>query len=150
MRYCAVAFGQVQDGLLSTPEALVIQTRQANVLVQAEINLKEETLAAQFDSRSRSGAGVSVGNVFSKTVRVSGPLVSPSLEPDLTGIAWRGWAALATGGLSLLGESVATRLLSSDDACERVRGEIQELVCPGPSAAKSSPLVCLVEPPASA
>jgi len=139
---CTVAFGQVTDGVLVTPKAMVIQSRSANVLIRAEVDFKKERIAAQFDSRSRTGAGLSVGNVFSNTVRIRGSLKNPGLAPNTTGILWRGWAALATGGLSLLGESFVKRVLSSDKACEHVREDIQKLVCDGDTLAASSPLVC--------
>lgn len=139
---CTVAFGQVNDGVLTTPKAMVIQSRTANILIRSEVDMKKERLTAQFDTRSRTGAGVSVGNVFSNTVRIRGPLKDPALVPNATGIIWRGWAALATGGLSLLGESFVKRVLSSDKACQHLRDDVQKMVCDGDTPAASSTLVC--------
>jgi hypothetical protein len=143
---CTVAYAKVDDGVLVTPKAAVIQTPQANILFRAEVDLKKERVSAQFDSRSRTGAGVSVGNVFSNTVRIRGSLKDPGLVPNTTGIIWRGWAALATGGLSLLGESFVKRVLSSSNACRNVREDIQKLVCGGDTPAASEPLICPVDP----
>jgi hypothetical protein len=69
-------------------------------------------------------------------------LVDPSLAPNATGIAWRSWAALATGGLSLLGESFIKRILASDQACVHLRADVEKLVCNGTTAAAKSTLVC--------
>lgn len=143
---CTVAYAKIDDGVLVTPKAAVIQTPQANILFRAEVDLKKERVSAQFDSRSRTGAGVSVGNVFSNTVRIRGSLKDPGLVPNTTGIIWRGWAALATGGLSLLGESFVKRVLSSPNACRNVREDIQKLVCGGDTPAAKEPLVCPVDP----
>ena len=119
---CSVAYGRVTDGVLTTPKAMVIQSRTANVLIRAEVDMKEERLAAQFDSRSRTGAGISVGNVFSNTVRIRGSLKDPSLVPNPTGIIWRSWAALATGGfVTARRELCETRPIIRQSLCARAR-----------------------------
>jgi hypothetical protein len=141
---CAVGYATVTNGVLVTPKAAVLQTPLANVLWRIKVDLGKETINAQFDSRSRTGAGLAVGNVLAGTVRISGPLTSPHILPNTTGILWRGWAALATGGLSLLGESFIRRMLASDHACDNLRSEIQKLVCGKDTPAAASPLVCPV------
>jgi hypothetical protein len=140
---CGIGYSVINEGILRAPYGMVVQFPDANILIATTINMKKETIAAEFDSRSRTGAGVSVGNVFSNTVRLSGPLVNPGLVPNATGLAWRSWAALMTGGLSLIGESVAKRILASRDPCKDLSVQIQEKVCkPGITPAASSPLVC--------
>jgi hypothetical protein len=140
--HCAAAYGEATDGVLVTPYGMVFQTRQANIMLRATIDLKKEKIAAQFDSRSRTGAGLSVGNVFSNTVRVRGPLTNPGLTPNATGILWRGWAALMTGGLSLIGESVVKRVLASEHPCENLANRVRKEVCGGDTPAAASSLVC--------
>ncbi|MDH3993600.1 MAG: hypothetical protein OEV47_11850, partial [Gammaproteobacteria bacterium] len=101
-----------------------------------------EQLKLGFTSSSRKGLGFSVGSVFSNTVQVRGPLTDPSIVPNPTGILWRGWAAVMTGGLSVVGESVLKRALASDDPCSAVKKHIRKDLCKPGQATASSPLVC--------
>ncbi len=140
---CAVVYVVITDGVMQTPYGMVLQTPKANILIRTTVDMKKETIAAQFDSRNRTGMGISIGSVFSNTVRLAGPLVEPKILPDATGLAWRSWAALITGGVSLLGESVYKRMLGERDPCKHFAEQIQEKVCrPGTTPAASSPLVC--------
>jgi len=96
----------------------------------------------KFDSRSREGVGISLGSVFSNTVQVKGPLTDPHIVPNTTAIIWRGWAAVMTAGLSVVGESVYKRALASADPCKSIKKEIKKELCATTQPAASSPLVC--------
>jgi hypothetical protein len=103
--------------------------------------LIKERIELKFDSRSRQGAGLSVGNVFSNTVRLQGPLTNPKIVPNTTALLWRGWAAVMTAGLSVVGESVLKRALVAESPCKNIREEIRESVCGGDDPV-TSPMVC--------
>ena len=139
---CAVGYGEAVDGKFQTPAALVVRTREANILVRAQADLSEETISAQFDSRSISGTGISVGNVFSDTVRLEGSLLAPKIVPDKNRLLWRYGAAVATGGLTLVGESLYKRLMVDPDPCGSLRTEIRSQVCESDTPAARSRLVC--------
>ena len=47
--------------LLSRVFGLLLQNPAANILIRATVDMKKETIAAQFDSRNRKGTGVSSG-----------------------------------------------------------------------------------------
>jgi hypothetical protein len=83
--------------------------------------------------------------VFSNTVRIKGPLTDPEIVPHTTSILWRGWAAFMTAGLSVVGESVIKRALSSEDPCRAIKKQIHKDVCGTEQAVAASPLAC---PPA--
>lgn len=139
---CGVAVGLLQDGMGVTPYGFSVRTNQANLLGRLQVNLRDETLELTFDSRSRKGVGLSVGNVFSSTVRVVGPLSNPRVQPRATGLAWRSWAAVMTAGLSVVGESVLKRVLASENPCKSTRQIIDRELCPNNALAQSSALVC--------
>jgi hypothetical protein len=139
---CAVAVFEFRDNLAYTPYGFVARTDRVNIIGQLEANLTDESLRMEFDARSRKGAGLSVGNVFSSTVRVAGTLARPQVVPRTAGLLWRGWAAVMTGGLSILGESVLKRMLTSSTPCEDVTREIRKNVCSSDVPAAQSPLVC--------
>ena len=94
------------------------------------------------DSRSRQGVGLSMGNVFSNTIRVKGPLSDPQIVPHTTGIIWRGWAAFMTAGLSVVGESVLKRAMAAENPCKSIKQDIRKLACGTDQPIASSPLVC--------
>ena len=94
------------------------------------------------DSRGRQGMGISVGTIFSNTVQIRGPLSNPRMVPNPTGIAWRAWAAVTTGGLSILGETLLRRIWASENPCTSVKRIIVEKECPANPIAASSPMVC--------
>ncbi len=139
---CGVSFMQIQDGVGITPFGYAVQTRSANLLGGVEVNLVEETIRVRFRSRSRQGAGISIGNTFASTVELAGPLGDPRIVPNTPGLLFRGWAAFMTAGLSVLGESVMNRVLASEDPCRPVRQQIQAQVCNTDQVLASSPLAC--------
>jgi hypothetical protein len=148
---CGAVFTQFTDGVGVTPYGYGAQTRTANLLGGLEINLPKEEIRIRFRSRSREGAGLSIGNAFSSTVELAGPLNDPKIVPNTPGLLFRGWAAFMTGGLSVLGESVLNRMLASDKLCDSLKAEIREDICkPGQPLANSA-LACpapAAEPPA--
>ncbi len=139
---CAVAYAEVADGRIATPAALVMRTPKANIVMRAQADLRRETISAQFDFTSRTGAGISLGNVLSSTMKLRGPLTAPKVVPNTNRIAWRYGAAIATGGLSLLGESVFKRLVADRRPCQTLTGTIRQQVCAGDTAAAASSIVC--------
>lgn len=140
---CGATFMTFKDGIGTTPYGYAARTRRANLVGSIEVNLQTEQLKLGFSSSSRKGLGFSVGSVFSNTVQVRGPLTDPSIVPNPTGILWRGWAAVMTGGLSVVGESVLKRALASDDPCIAIKKHIREDLCKPDQLSVSSPLICL-------
>jgi hypothetical protein len=139
---CAVGYGELVDGSFAVPATIVMQTPVANVLIQAQADFKQETISAQLDSRSLKGTGISLGNVFSNTVQLEGSLSTPEIVSNTKGLLWRYGAALATGGISLIGESVYKRLMVDRNACATMKTTLQEKVCVPGSKLVNSALVC--------
>ena len=142
---CAVTLGVFKDGIGATPYGYAARTDLANLVGNVKLDLKKELIHLNFSSSSRQGLGLSVGNVFSNTVEVEGPITDPRIIPATTGLLWRSWAAVMTGGLSVLGESVLKRALASENPCESVRKHIRKDFCGKPEAAGTAAMVC---PPA--
>jgi hypothetical protein len=139
---CAIGYGELVDGKFASPATIVMQTRTANILVQAQADLAQETISAQLDSRSRTGTGLSVGNIFSNTVRLEGSLSAPKIVTNKKSLLWRYGAAVATGGLSLIGESVYKRLMVDPSPCATMKTTLQSNVCVPGSRLEDTPLVC--------
>jgi len=139
---CGVTLGLFKDGLATTPYGYAARTRQANLVGRLDLDLKKELIHLNFSSSSRQGVGLSVGNVFSNTVEIEGPLTDPRIIPNATGLLWRSWAAIVTGGLSVVGESVLKRALASENPCESVQKHIRKGFCGTPEAHGAPPMVC--------
>lgn len=139
---CGVALGVFKDGVGTTPFGYALRTDKANLIGRLEMDLKKELMELALDSRSREGVGLSVGNVFSNTIRVKGPLNNPQIVPHTTGLLWRGWAAFMTAGLSVVGESVIKRALSAENPCKSLKKDIRKEVCGTKEPMAGSPLVC--------
>ena len=139
---CGVVLGVFENGKGTTPVGYTVRTDKANIIGRMDIDLQREEVEIALDSRSREGVGLSVGNVFSNTIRVKGPLTDPQVVPHTTGILWRGWAAFMTAGLSVLGESVLKRAMAADNPCTSIKKDIREAACGTDQPLAKSKLVC--------
>ena len=142
---CAVSALYFIDGIMATPYGYAAQTRRANLIGHIQVDFIKEKLQIDFNSVSREGAGLNVGNVFSSTVEIKGPLTNPGIVPKTGGLLWRGWAAFMTGGMSLLGESVYKRALVAEDPCGDIKREIRKVECIAGAELAESALVCPIE-----
>ena len=61
---CGATLFSFKDGIGATPYGYSLRTKEANLVGRVELDLRKETLQLEFSSSSRSGVGLSVGNVF--------------------------------------------------------------------------------------
>ena len=139
---CGVILALFEDGKGITPYGFALRTNDANLLGNIQVDLGKETMDMSLDSRGRQGVGISVGSVFSNTVDIKGPLTDPSIVPNAASILVRGWAAVMTAGLSVLGESMVKRVLASENPCPAINKHIVKDLCPKNALAASSEMVC--------
>jgi hypothetical protein len=83
------------------------------------VNLKTEKLNIEFNTKPRSGVGISADMFVTPFVKVKGTLATPSVGLNKKGTLLTGGAAFATGGLSLLLTAVIDRATAEGDQCER-------------------------------
>jgi uncharacterized protein involved in outer membrane biogenesis len=120
---CLVFSMTAQGGVLSNDHGLAMETDKMVVGGGGAFDLGAERLNLKIAPRPRPGIGMETG--FGKLVElfaVVGPFASPSLELDAekalaTGLRTAASAAgaVATGGLSLLGENLAGNLLGAGE-----------------------------------
>ncbi|MCZ6828560.1 MAG: hypothetical protein O7F73_03045 [Gammaproteobacteria bacterium] len=139
---CGITLGKFTDGIGITPYGYAARTDTANLMGQIEVNFRKQELSMRFQSRSREGIGLSLGNAFSNTVSIRGPLSNPAIVPNTTGLLFRGWAAFMTAGMSMLGESMINRALASTNPCNDIRNAIRKDLCTSEEPVAESPLVC--------
>lgn len=93
---CAAADMRVTDGLITT-EGFILDTEDALITVEGDINLASEQLALTLRPQSR---GMRVLSLRSP-LHVKGTFKKPDVDIDKRALALRGGAALALGALAL-------------------------------------------------
>ena len=139
---CGITVMEFKDGTGKTPYGYAVRTNQANLLGHFTLDLKKEEMELNFESRSREGVGLSVGNMVSNSVQVRGSFTDPYIVPRATSLAWRGWAAFMTTGLSVVAESVLKRAMASENPCPPLKKLISTELCPKSEIAASSDRMC--------
>jgi len=117
---CGVVHFRVNDGLMVSEDGIAIETDRMNILSEGEINLQKETIDLSIGTEPRDGIGVNLSNMVN-VVKLGGTLAEPGVAMDVakSGMAAaRVAGALATGGLSLLGEGLFDRATADSSPCK--------------------------------
>jgi uncharacterized protein involved in outer membrane biogenesis len=108
---CAVVRLPLTGGVAKIDRTIAFESKKVGVLASGVVDLRDESLDLAFKINPREGIPIDVAR-FSDLVRLRGPLRSPAMVLDEKGAATtiaRLGAAYATGGLSMLGESLLAR-----------------------------------------
>jgi hypothetical protein len=122
---CAVFAAHAESGLIKA-FPLIVHTEQLTILSNGTVDLNTEILDLSFNSKPRTGIGLSPGMVINPLIKVGGRLTAPAVEIDPAGTLTSGGLAVATVGLSLVAKSLSDRFLSSPDPCGDARKEIEK------------------------
>jgi AsmA family protein len=117
---CGVVHFRVENGLMISNNGIAFETKRTNLLSQGKINLRDESIDLSIGTQPREGLGVNLSNMVN-VVRLGGTLAKPAIVVDVgkTGLAAaRTAGALATGGLSLLGEGLFDRITADKTPCK--------------------------------
>lgn len=119
---CAAAHFDAVDGVLTSPDQIVIETSKIKIRGGGVIDLGKETLQIDLVPSARQGVGIGAGDLAS-VVRLGGTLGNPQPVADPEGILKTGatiGAAIATSGVSLLAQGLFNRLRNTGTACGRI------------------------------
>jgi len=125
---CAIAHFDVNQGVASAPETIGVESTYFNIGGEGEIDLGKETLDLHFIPKPRKGLGISLSTV-SNIVMLGGTLAAPELQVGGKELLKSGasiTAALATGGASLLVQSLFNRVTAEQFSCESTLKRIAE------------------------
>jgi len=117
---CAVLHLDVVDGIATSRKGLALRTESLNVLGGGAIKLDTGEIDLHFKTAQRKGLGISILGLADDFIRLSGTLRQPRVEVNAVGTLTQGGAVWATGGLSLLSDSLFRRLTASSNPCESV------------------------------
>ena len=109
-------------------QTVVIQTDKLTIVSTGTIDLNTERINVGFQTRPRTGVGISASMITNPLIRLGGTLSRPAVELDPGRASVATGAAVATGGLSLLFKGVWDRYFTTRDPCGealRVDAELQ-------------------------
>jgi AsmA family protein len=135
---CAVVKFDIKDGLARAVKGIALETDKVNMVGEGVIDLKTEKIDFAVNPEAREGAGLNLGGAAAGLVRVRGTLAEPAIGIDEVGAAKTAasvGAALATGGLSLLGEALVSRTTRDSHPCLTALGKTP----PDETPAKTKP-----------
>jgi uncharacterized protein involved in outer membrane biogenesis len=115
---CTVVSVNLVDGLADI-DGMLAQGEKVMIVGGGDVNLKTEKLNIEFNTKPRSGVGISADMFVTPFVKVKGTLASPNVGLNEKGTLLTGGAAVATGGLSLLLKAVFDRATAEGDQCEK-------------------------------
>ena len=124
---CSV-FGVDFESGLGSIEPLLLQGEKIMVVGGGTIDLNDEKLDIEFNTKPRQGVGISADMFVTPFVALSGTLASPSVGLNEKGLLLSGGAAFLTGGLSFLYQGLADRATAQADQCGKAFEEIGETI----------------------
>ena len=117
---CVSVRFDADKGVLDSDKAIHVETRKMKIIGNGEIDLGKETLSLNFTPIARKGLGVNLSYLV-KLVKIHGDIQSPGVGIDAGGLvssALSTGAAVATGGVSLIAQSLLERATNSGSACD--------------------------------
>lgn len=120
---CAVVRLPLAAGVARVDRTIAFESRQVGVAASGTVDLRNETIDLAFKVNPREGIPIDVAK-FSDLVRLRGPFNSPQVVLDPKGSATviaRLGAAYASGGLSMLGETIISKATAGGE-CDTALG----------------------------
>jgi len=87
------------------------------VVAGGELDLHTEALQVDFNTRPRTGIGISAGMFATPFIQIAGTLASPRLGVGAKGAA-AGAAAAMTGGMTVIAQGLFDRARGEQDLCK--------------------------------
>ena len=99
------------------------QAEKLTIVGAGKIDLRSEELDIEFNTKPRTGVGLTADMFVTPFVKVSGTLAQPGIGLNTTGTLLAGGAAVLTGGVSLLAKGMADRVMAEGDQCVEALAE---------------------------
>ncbi len=114
---CTVVRADIVDGQVAVKPVLM-QSAKVTIVAGGAIDLGTEALKFDFNTRPRTGVGISAGMFANPFIELAGTLASPRLGIGAKG-ATSGAAAVATGGVSVFAQGLLDRVRGGQDLCKQ-------------------------------
>ncbi len=119
---CTVVRLGVTDGV-GVLEPMLAQADKLLIQGKGEIDLRTEKLDIEFNTKPRSGVGLTADMFVTPFVKIGGTLAKPGVGLNASGTVLSGGAAVLTGGVSLLVQGVTDRATGERDQCAKALEE---------------------------
>ncbi len=119
---CAFLRFTAEQGVLTSARELVLETDKMKIVGDGKVSLTDESVNLTLSPSAREGVGLNLGGLV-KFVKLGGTIRNPVPEVDALGVLQSGaavGAALSTGGLSVLAEGLAKRVVNAGSACDNL------------------------------
>jgi uncharacterized protein involved in outer membrane biogenesis len=113
---CTVVALNIVDGV-ATLDPMLAQAEKFMITGGGKVDLKTEKLDIEFNTKPRTGVGITPDMFVTPFVKIGGTLAKPGVGMNATGTLLNGGAAAMTGGLSVLVKGVADRITAQRDQC---------------------------------
>ena len=127
---CSALLLRAKDGIVTTDPALVLRTREVDIVSAGAVDLRTEKMDFNFKIRARTGLGFGIGQLVNPYLKVNGTLGNPGVTLDPTGALVNGSAAVATAGLSVVATTLWDRFVHESDPCGAAVRESDRRVAP--------------------
>ncbi|MBU3068806.1 AsmA family protein [Aestuariicella sp. G3-2] len=97
----------------------LLQSEKLMVVGGGEVDLNDETLNIEFNTKPRKGVGVSADMFVTPFVKLSGTLSDPHVGLNKKGLLLSGGAAFLTGGMSFLYTGLIDRATAEKGQCQK-------------------------------
>ena len=116
---CTVISIDIVDGFADI-KGLLAQGEKVLILGGGDIDLKTERLNIEFNTKPRSGIGITADMFVTPFIKIIGTLAKPRMGLNKKGTLLTGGAAVATAGLSVLVTTALNRATAEKDHCEKI------------------------------
>jgi hypothetical protein len=118
---CYAGAMSIKGGVAGISPGLVVRSSKMDIAAGGSIELASEALDLAVNTRARTGIGFNATKVVTPYFRIGGTLANPRLVVDKQGVAVSGSVAIATGGLSILAESLWDRwVATANNPCDNL------------------------------
>ena len=127
----------VKQGVVIVDRSMAVESDKLNVVVAGKIDLGAETIDLAIRPTIKEGIGVGAANL-AQLVALSGSLSDPRIGVDMQGAARQGLsigAAVATGGLSLVGERLLKERADPHPCVAAIRAQSAAMPAKAPDGA---------------
>lgn len=113
---CTVFSMNITDGV-SEIDGFLLQGQKIQIVGAGSIDLTDEKINIEFNTKPRTGVGLTADSFVTPFVKMSGTLMKPGIGLNEKGVLISGSIAVATAGISLLVKGAADRATAGADAC---------------------------------
>ncbi len=144
---CAVIRLPLAAGVAQVDRSIAFETREIDASMSGTLDFRNETLDLSIRPRVRQGIPIEIPQI-AELVRFRGTFLAPTVSVDAVASAAaiaRVGAAIGTGGLSILGESLLAQVGAGTGACEVALGKAESgsantAAAPAKSTGSSNPI----------